>query len=170
MTSQADSVAVRRTQARWSLPIAAALCGLLIAGALDAGEKNASLGVTVTVLPVARMQVLSQAQQLQVTAQDIQRGFVDVIAPTQLSIYSNAAAGYALEVLPLAPIVQSIEVHGLNGQVQLGPGGGRIVQRWSGPRTETLALTFRLGLAPGVQPGTYPWPLSLAVQPIETSL
>jgi hypothetical protein len=166
MTSLAHSVAVRRNSGRGRQLFAAALCALLHAAALEAGEKSTALSVTVTVLPVARLQVLSPQQPLQISAQDLERGFVDVVEPLQLSVYSNAAAGYALEVLPLMPLVQSIEVYGLHGQAQLGPGGGRIVQRWNGPQTTSLSLTFRLGLAAGTQPGVYPWPLSLTVQPI----
>jgi hypothetical protein len=166
---QANAPMRRRTRTR-RLVLASALIGLGAAAAVDGSDGSAALGVAVTVPPVARLRVLSQTRPLEVSAQDLERGFVDVTEPMQLSIYSNSSVGYVLEIVPLMPLVQSIEVRGLRGQVQLGAAGGRIVQRSSGAHTEALTLTFRIGLAAGVAPGVYPWPLHFSVQPEEAEL
>jgi len=81
-------------------------------------------------------------------------------------VISNARDGYALEVLPMSPLVHSIDVRGVTGDARLGPEGGTIVQRWDRPRSEALSLTFRLGLSAGIQPGRYRWPLHFAAQPL----
>ena len=86
-----------------------------------------------------------------------------------LNIYSNAPDGYALEVVPMSPVIQAIAVHGLGSEADLGAQGGRIVERWQRPEATALALTFRLALAPGAMPGIYPWPLHLALGPVSDS-
>lgn len=150
-------------------PIAPAMLCLCASAALNAGEARATLTVAVTVPPVSRLEVLSQPTSVQITAQDLQRGYVDLSEPIRLKIYSNAREGFALEVLPMSPLIQAIAVHGLGSEADLGAEGGRIVERWEHPQAASLSLTFRLVLAPGAMPGTYPWPLHLSIAPVSDS-
>jgi hypothetical protein len=149
--------------------MAPALLCLCASAALNAGETHATLSVAVTVPPVSRLEILSQAATIQITPRDLQRGYVDLDQPTLLNIYSNAPDGYALEVVPMSPVIQAIAVHGLGSEADLGAQGGRIVERWQRPEATALALTFRLALAPGAMPGIYPWPLHLALGPVSDS-
>jgi hypothetical protein len=55
----------------------------------------------------------------------------------------------------------------LDAEARLGADGGTIVQRWQKAQTATLSLHLRLGLAPGVVAGSYPWPMRIAVRPLE---
>ena len=80
---------------------------------------------------------------------------------------SNSPNGYALEVLTVAPVLSSMIVEGLNSDVALGWEGGTIVQRWQKPQAVNLSLKFRFELAPGLSAGNYPWPVRLAVRPLE---
>jgi len=146
---------------------ALALVGLCTGAASHAGENHSAITVVVTVPAMARLQVISQARSLQISALDLQRGYVDVAEPTKLTVFSTARAGFSLDVLPLSPLVQSIEVHGIGNEAALGAAGGSIVQRWERPQPTALSLTFRLGLAKGIEPGVYAWPLHLSVQPLE---
>jgi hypothetical protein len=146
--------------------MAPALLCLCASAALNAGETHATLAVAVTVPSVSRLEIVSQAASVQITPQDLQRGYVDLSQPTLLNIYSNARDGYALEVVPMSPVIQAIAVHGLGSEADLGAQGGRIVERWERPQATALSLTFRLALAPGALPGTYPWPLHLAIGPV----
>ncbi len=146
--------------------LAATLFGLCASATLNAGETHATLNVTITVPPMTRLEVLSQASTLQITAEDRQRGYVDVSEPTRLSVYSNDRKGFALEVLPMSPLITAIAVRGMGAEADLGASGGRIVERWDRPQATALALTFRLALAPATVPGVYAWPLHLAVEPL----
>jgi hypothetical protein len=146
--------------------VTSALWCLCASAALNAGETRATLNVAVTVPPIARMDILSPLPTVQITPQDLQRGYLELSEPTLVSIYSNAPEGFALEVLPMSPVIQAIAVRGLGAQADLGAQGGRIVERWAHPQTTTLSLTFRLALAPNTQPGIYPWPLHLAIGPV----
>lgn len=142
-----------------------ALLSCLCAQPLHAGQTQATVNVRITVPAITRLEVLSQAQTLEISALDLQRGYIDVPQPTQLKVYSNAAAGFALEVSPMLPQIRTIVVRGLNDEALLGADGGQIVQHSQG--NALLTLRFRLGLSPDAQPGTYPWPVHLAVQPLE---
>jgi hypothetical protein len=146
--------------------MAVALLPLCAAGASHGAETRSLITVAITVPEVARLEVNSKAFALQVSAQDLERGYVDVLEPTNLTVFSNARTGFALDVLPLSPLVQSIEVRGMGKAVELGAEGGSIVQRWERPQLTRLFLTFRLGLNKSIGPGIYPWPLHLAVQPL----
>ncbi len=143
-----------------------ALLSLCAAAALNAGETRATLSVAVVVPPVSRLEIVSQSSTVQITAQDLQRGYLDLAEPTVLNVYSNDREGFALEVLPMSPAIQAIAVHGLGPEADLGAQGGRIVERWVRPQATRLSLTFRLALAPNTVPGIYPWPLHLDIGPV----
>jgi hypothetical protein len=96
------------------------------------------------------------------------RGYIDVPQPTALVIRSNSASGYALEVTTVAPIVVAMVIHGFDSDLRLGQDGGTIIQRWQQPHPVSLSLRFRLKLAPGLTAGRYPWPMRIAVRPLES--
>jgi hypothetical protein len=116
---------------------------------------------------VAKIEHESGPNGLQISAADLQRGFIDVIQPTQFTVRSNSPNGFELEVLTVAPLLSSMIVAGLNSDLELGAEGGTIVQRWQKPQAVNLSLKFRFALAPGLVAGNYPWPLRLAVRPLQ---
>jgi len=132
-----------------------------------AAEVRTSFGVSATVLAVARIERQSEPRELLISADDLERGYLDVGEPTALVIHSNSASGFALDVLPLAPIAAAMIVSGCDAPASIGAEGGTIVQRWQHANAMRLALHFRLLLAPGLAPGRYPWPIALSVRPLE---
>ena len=148
--------------ARIALIVAA---GVTAAGARDV---HSELSVSATVRAVANLQLLSTPAALNVTGADVQRGFIDVAEPTELTVRSNSPNGFALEVLTVAsPLLSSMVIEGLQSDLELGADGGTIVERWQHPQTMNLSLKFRFALAPGLVPGKYPWPLRLMVRPLD---
>jgi len=151
---------------------------LLIAGSfVAAGAKDSAAGATnartdftvsATVRAVADIELQSAPTNIKITAADVESGFVDVAQPTRLVIHSNSPSGFALEVRTLTPMLSSMVVHGLDADLSLGAAGGTIVQRWRSPRVVDLSLKFRFALAPGLKAGSYPWPLRMAVRPLES--
>ena len=118
-------------------------------------------------LAVAHLDIESTPNDVELTAADLAQGFVDVAQPTQLVVRSNSAQGYALEVMPLNRMATAILMTGLDTSMSLGAEGGTVVQRWRSPRPVHLALRYRFQLAPGLSAGRYPWPIHLAVRPLE---
>ena len=123
--------------------------------------------MSVTVQSVAQIEHESAPNSLQISAADLQRGFIDVGQPTQFTVRSNSPNGFELEVLTVAPLLSSMIVAGLNSDLELGAEGGTIVQRWQKPQSVNLSLKFRFALAPGLTAGNYPWPVRLAVRPLQ---
>lgn len=116
---------------------------------------------------MAKIELQSAPSSLDISAADVRRGYVDVMQPTQFVVRSNSPNGYALEVLTVAPVLSSMIVEGLSSDLALGKDGGTIVQRWQKPQAVNLSLKFRFELLPELGVGTYPWPVRLAVRPLD---
>jgi len=135
---------------------------------VQARDARTSFNVSATVSAVARLQVQSAPTEILVSDEDLRRGFIDVVQPTDLVIRSNSAHGYALELTTLTPMLASVVVRGLSSEQSLSGEGGTIVQRWQAPQTVALSLQFKLVLAPGLAAGRYPWPMHIDVRPLES--
>jgi hypothetical protein len=135
--------------------------------AASANESHASFAVTATVLAVASIEQQSLPNELNISAADLRRGFIDVPQPVALTIRSNSPEGFSLDLMTIAPIVSSMVVHGFDDELSLGAEGGTIVQRWRGAQVVNLSLRFTLVLAPNLTVGHYPWPVRMAVRPLE---
>jgi hypothetical protein len=149
----------------------AARLALVVAGsfaAAGAKEVRSQFTVGATVSAVANIDLQSSPAALEISAADVKRGYIEVVQPTHLVVRSNSQTGIALEVLTVAPLLSAMTVHGLESDSLLGADGGTIVQRWQRPQSVSLSLTFRFALAPGVMPGLYPWPVRVAVHPLES--
>lgn len=135
---------------------------------VQARDARTSFNVSATVNAIAKLQVRSAPTEVVVSDEDLRRGFIDVTQPTDLLIRSNSSHGYALELTTVTPMLSSVVVRGLGGEQSLSGKGGTIVQRWQAPQTVALSLQFRLGLAPGLAAGRYPWPMRIDVRPIDS--
>jgi hypothetical protein len=110
--------------------------------------------------------MLSTQAQLQITAADIARGFVELPRATQIEVRSNSRTGYVLSVQPMTKLVTRVDVLGFGSEISLAADGGSIVQRWEKPSAATVIMGYRFHLSAEAAPGTYPWPLHLAVAPL----
>jgi hypothetical protein len=149
----------------------AARLALVVAGSFasaTAKEVHTDFTVTATVRAIAQIDLQSAPAALEITALDVQRGYIDVPQPTQLLVRSNSPHGYALDVLTVAPILSAMQIQGLESELSLSGDGGSVVQRWQRPQSVNLSLKFRFSLAPGIAPGLYPWPVRMAVRPLES--
>jgi hypothetical protein len=146
----------------------ALLCAtaVLLAGGAHAAQSRTQMGVSATVLPMARMQVTSAPADIQISADDLRRGYIDVRQPTALVVNSNSPDGFALELMTLSPMVSALIVNGMESDQILGAEGGTLIQRWQRPQAMRVMLRFRLLLAPGLNVGRYGWPVKLGVRPL----
>ena len=150
--------------------LSTARIALIVAASVTAAgarETHSNLAVSATVRAVAKIELRSAPSDLEISGADLKRGFIDVTQPTQLTVRSNSPSGFALEVMTVAPMLSSMNIQGLNSDLALGADGGTIVQRWQKPQVVNLSLKFRFTLAPGLIAGDYPWPVRLAVRPLE---
>jgi hypothetical protein len=149
--------------------VAALLGALLACTAAAATESRTTFSVSVRVLARATLNVRSEPADVMITQADVRRGYVEIAEPTLLDVSTNDPAGYALVILPQAPWFSQVTVRGAGDEITLGTEGGTIVERGRAAPTTSLELTYRFALSPDIGPGHYPWPLHLAVQPLQTS-
>jgi hypothetical protein len=149
--------------ARVAFCIAAIGC----AGA-TAKETRTSFSVEASVTAIARIVQQTAPPDLQISAADLERGYLDVAQTLALVVQSNSAQGFALDVITVAPIVAGIQIDGLDSQARLGAEGGVVVQRWQHPQTVHLAIHMRFDLLAGLSPGRYPWPVRMFARPLES--
>jgi hypothetical protein len=126
---------------------------------LAAGSKGV-LTVSASVKPTVAQTVIRQAGSLNVTIEDIKRGYVEVASGTVLQVKSNSLGGYKLVVAVNSGMVEEVWVTEKSRTTVLSPSGGFIHQPRAG--AEVKDLSFRFVLSPDAQPGRHPWPVSLS--------
>jgi hypothetical protein len=144
------------------LAVAAASCTVA-----SATQTHASFTVGVRVLPMATLQVNSQPLEVVVSPEDVGRGYVEIPEPTRVQVSSNSPMGYTLLLVPQSTWFSGLTVRCADAEVTMGADGGAIVERRHAGAS-SLELNFRFALASELPPGRYPWPLHLAVQPLES--
>lgn len=161
----AHGCARRFVRACW-IALAAALVSVPVMAA--AGDQDAQVAVSATILKHARMKVLTQPSAVVVTPADIARGYVDVPGASQILVLSNTQQGFMLDFANSGDGIRQILVRGLGADLQIGPEGGGVALRGSGrgmTRT-SFDLSFRFVLSEAAQQGTQPWPVRLSVTPL----
>ena len=125
-----------------------------------AAEAQSRFQVSTVVVPHARLQALETGSDVVVTAEDVARGYKDLVARYELR--SNDPRGCLLTIAPRSGLAESIDVDGLPVSVTLWEAPAEVVLPWArGP--QPLELRVRLNLDEAVRPGTYALPLHLAV-------
>ena len=137
------------------------LCvGLLtgIAPAALAGDAAASMTISVQVVARTMMTIETQPASVNITAEDVTRGYVDLPSAVAFRVRSNARAGYAIEFEPLSGPFSHALVRWGSTQAAITNRDGSWVVQPQAPRVEG-SMAVRLTLAPGTEPGSYAWPL-----------
>jgi hypothetical protein len=142
-----------------------ALLALGVSGTVLASTTSALMSVRVQVLARTLLNVESQPPSLVLTEADLARGYVEVPAVSRIRVRSNDPNGYLLAFDVTAGPFTAIEVTGLGPADRISANGGWLVRPFAGTQPVTSELTYRFLLASNVQPGTYPWPVSLSAMP-----
>ncbi len=143
------------------LALEALLASTLAPATAAAASAYSAITFSATVLPYHKLDVVRQAPTLTVTPEDIDRGYVDVPAGTQLRAQSNERKGFSVSFDPRARLFERATITGLGKAVEIGPEGGAVNQVYPG-RDTLLQLSYRFYLAAGLVPGSYPWPLQIS--------
>jgi hypothetical protein len=126
---------------------------------------STQIQVTARVLARASLHVLRQPAEIVITDADIKRGYLDINAGSVLEIKNNSRAGVNMTFETRGLSFKEAMVNGLGREVALGPNGGIITHKSIG--TSVVALSYRFVFDESSQAGTYAWPLSVSVNPIE---
>jgi len=130
------------------------------------GAAGANFGVGATVLASAGIAAQTLPQSLEVSASDVERGFVEVPNTVRLAVTSTSRDGFALDFWPRTTAFTAIIVRGAGPDASLDGNGGTIVQRGRHGVAMPLLLGFRFNLARGTTPGIYPWPVQIDARPV----
>jgi hypothetical protein len=126
---------------------------------------STQIQVTARVLARASVHVLRQPAEIVVTDADIKKGYLDVNVGSLLEIRNNSRAGVNMTFETHGLSFKEALVSGFGRDVALGPNGGIITHKIIG--TSVVALNYRFIFDESSQAGTYSWPLSVSVEPIE---
>jgi hypothetical protein len=126
---------------------------------------STQIQVTATVLARASLHILKQPTEIIVTDADIQRGFLDVNAASVVEIRNNSRAGVNVIFQTWGLPFKEALVSGFGREVSLGPNGGIVTNQITG--TNVVAFSYRFVFNEYSQAGTYAWPISLSVSPVE---
>jgi hypothetical protein len=126
-------------------------------------SSQSHLDFVVRIPEVLHLNLLAQPGHLDVTEQDIARGYVE--SQSTVQILSNSRQGFDVRIEVLDALIAGGDVLGLGPALQLGRGAAaaRATHHGKTEKRVIYQLTYRLRLAPGGLPGRYRWPLRIAV-------
>jgi len=144
----------------------------LVSGAAHASQAGPGTGspastavrMAIQVPRLLQMRILQQPRHLEVTAEDLARGFV--LARGLVDVISTHRNGYQVRaLLAQGPVVEA-EMEGLERPLKVAAESVStpMPSMVGKPRPAPYAVEFRLRLAAGTQAGTYAWPVSLSVE------
>lgn len=139
-----------------------ALMTLLWLQAPVQAEPTAQLRVTATVLPYVAVRMVSHPVHVEVTKEDVARGYLEAV-PLGIQVRSNSRDAYELMFERHGEHFSAASIEGLGSRLQVV---SRSALTWR-PGSPHSALDFRvrLQLAPNLAPGRYPWPLQFSIVP-----
>jgi hypothetical protein len=142
------------------------LCAAGLACTVSAGSATADgpLQVWAIGLPNGYVVMEHQARVLEVSAQDVVSGRVEVRGGSRLVITLTSPAGYALDFRARGQSVQAGSIEAIGRTMEMGSQDAVLVQREAAAGRHVVAIDYRFVLAPDAAPGTYPWPLDLSVR------
>jgi hypothetical protein len=123
-----------------------------------AGGGKATIVVSATVMARVSESIIHQEATINVTKDDLRKGFIEIPSGTILQIKTNARNGYALFFEGSNELFEEITVMEKGRTVTLSPHGGLVHQPYSGSNIEVKDLSYKFQLNKNIQPGTYPFP------------
>lgn len=132
----------------------------------EAQSRSAMLAVSAIVVPSTKVDVVASASTLEVTADDLKRGYVDVRDAARLRVTSTSRAGYRVDLSPRLAMFRALELRVDGLRARLGPDGGTLVAAGRAGRAMPARVDVRIELADGIAPGRYPLPFAIEVRPL----
>jgi hypothetical protein len=115
-------------------------------------------------LPHGYVVMEHQAQAIDVTDEDVARGFVDVRGGSRIVVTTRSGGRYALDFATRASAFSSVQFEALGRAVALGAHGATLVEHDAPAGRTAIAIDYRFRLAPGTVSGTYAWPLEIVAR------
>jgi hypothetical protein len=130
----------------------------LLPAILCAGSNSTTMTVSAEVVGRTILTIDNQPTFLEITRDDVARGYVDVPRAVSFHVRSNAANGYAMQFEPVAFPFSRADVKWGDDLARVTGEGSWIFHTYQ-QGTTIGTFNVRLMLAPEMQPGMYAWPL-----------
>ncbi|MBE9503616.1 MAG: hypothetical protein IME96_05525 [Proteobacteria bacterium] len=132
---------------------------------LNAANSNVvKLGVSAIILPHLSVTSTHQTKSLQISQQDIERGYIEVRSATVFEVRSNIKRAYYLSLTRTGDFYEKVWVMDGNRKFILNDNIVQIYQTSAGfIRGEIKTLNYRFYLSPFTTPGSYSWPIRAEV-------
>lgn len=143
--------------------IVAALFSAFV-GHSHAADVRAFMSVTANVVETVGVRSMYQARDIDISAEDIERGYVEISAASRIEIRNSKPS--LIEFRTVGDVFRSVTVKGAAAIAEFGARGGSLLQKPSGSGVSELAFDYRFELTAGVKPGRHKWPLALTVLPL----
>jgi len=138
------------------------VCALVTGSAVAEGP---TLAVWAIGLPHGYIVMEHQATVINVTREDVVRGFVQVAGGSRLTVATRSQGDYTLHFVRRGALFRSVKVEGIGSTIELGAQGGTVIQHDVPAGKAVVTVNYRFELAPATVPGTYAWPLELVARP-----
>lgn len=127
---------------------------------LFAADNIAQLGVSARVLPFFSVKNTYQAESLQISKQDVARGYIEVRAATVFEVRSNIKRAYVLSFAGRSDFYEKVWIMDGNRKIIANDNTVLIHQISSGFKGgEIKSLSYRFFLSSDTKPGSYLWPI-----------
>lgn len=137
---------------------------LLFVAPLSAESVTAPMTVSVQVLARAVVSVDAAPASVEVTAEDISRGYVDVAAPILVRVRTNSRRGYLLQVDNVSEAFSMVELTMANASMNVTHESW--IQRPYVSGGDLMNVQARLRLSPGATPGWHALPIAFSASPL----
>lgn len=165
-------MSLKGVSCRFLLAAALAVAGLSFGLPASAGQSTATgdgalsaaarVEFKVVIPNVLRLRVVSAPTYVEVTPEDVLRGYV-AVSGYEIEIDANLRAGYSvLATLAGGPFAAAV-VEGLPAPLRVAGAGASTWIPCSHHHSQQLHVSYRLELQPGAAPGRYASPVSLAL-------
>jgi hypothetical protein len=119
-------------------------------------QGHAALEVVAHIQPRTSVALREKPALLQVSAEDVRRGYVQVTEPLRIVVRTNVAPGVTLDVSSPLEWVARVEVRAVDGTAT---SGSRVMLPVG---THDARLLLRIYLAPQAVPGAHPFAVQVA--------
>jgi hypothetical protein len=152
--------------------VALAIAGLLLSlpaaatqsevGGAIAKSAAGRVDLKIVIPEVLKLRVMRAPTHVEVTPEDVQRGYV-AVSGYEIEIDANLRAGYSVLARLAGGPFTAAEVSGLSAPLRVAGSEGSAWIPYSRNHHQQMQVSYRLELQPGAAPGRYASPVSLAL-------
>ena len=144
----------------------AIIFSLINSSGTDAARSSLGLKLTTRVLPVVKYEIILQKEDVLITEEDIQRGYIDIRGAVIFSVMTNSVNGYVLTFFVGRDTFKEIEVFCDSVFTRIDDANNEIFMPPEGMKSIVKELSFRFYLSDNFLPGVYDWPVAFAIQAV----